>query len=70
MENQEPVQEAVEQETFPLDDAAIEMLADYDQQEVGLNTARNALLSYFARQHKLQGKWQLATNRKELIKAQ
>jgi hypothetical protein len=57
------------QEAFPLDDAAIESIAELDKQEAQINVARNAILSYILRQHKLMGNWQLATNRRELVKA-
>jgi len=69
MEDQQ-IEEAVAQDTFPLDDAAIEIISEIHQQMEPLNLQLQAVLSYFARQHKLQGKWQLAPNRKELIKAQ
>jgi len=64
----EPAIEAPE--TFPLDDAAISMIAEIHQQMEPLNIASQAILSYFARQHSLQGKWMLAPNKRELIKAQ
>lgn len=57
-----------EQEHFPLDEAAIESLAELDAQERQINTARNAILSYFLRQQKMVGNWQLAENKRELIK--
>jgi hypothetical protein len=57
-------------ENFPLDDAAIEALAEYDQQERTINVARSAVLAYFLRQHKMTGEWQIAPNRKELVRAQ
>jgi hypothetical protein len=66
---------AAEPELFPLDEAAIEAIQDLDKQETQLveaskniNVARNAILSYFLRQHKLEGNWQLAENRKELMR--
>lgn len=55
-------------ELYPLDDAAIEAIADLDKQESNCNIARNAILSYFLRQHKLSGDWRLAPNRRELVK--
>jgi hypothetical protein len=55
-------------ENFPLDDAAIDSLAELDQQERNINVARQAILSYFLRQQKLTGNWQLAQNRRELVK--
>jgi hypothetical protein len=66
---------SVEPELFPLDEAAIEAIKDLDNQETQLveaskniNVARNAILSYFLRQHKLQGNWQLAETRTELVR--
>jgi hypothetical protein len=58
-----------ETESYPLDDAAIEILAELDQQARALDVSRNAVLSYFARQHKLAGRWQLAENRRELVRS-
>lgn len=55
-------------EAFPLDDAAIESLAELDTQERNIGVARTAILSYFLRQHKLKGNWALAENRRELVK--
>ena len=67
MDNQE-LQE-VAQDTFPLDDAAIQILAEIDQQAASLDASRQGVLTLFARQHKLQGQWRLAPNRRELVKA-
>jgi hypothetical protein len=69
MENQEQIEEAAAQDTFPLDDAAIGIIAEIHQQMEPLQLQLQTVLGYFARQHKLKGKWQLAPNRKELIKA-
>jgi hypothetical protein len=55
-------------DVFPLDDAAIETLAEFDQQERQLNVARTAVLSYFLKQHKLLGNWSLSPNRRELVR--
>ena len=55
-------------ETFPLDDAAIESLAELDQQERSIGVARQAILSYFLRQQRMTGNWQLAPNRRELVR--
>ena len=61
-----------ENEIVPLDDAAIEALADIEIQEriaiASVIAARTATLNLFARQHKLPGEWRLAENKKELIK--
>ena len=66
--NEEPQIEEVAQDTFPLDDAAIKMIADLHRQMEPLNIAMQSILQYFALQHDLQGKWMLAPNRKELTK--
>lgn len=55
-------------EAYPLDDAAIEAIAELDAQERNLTVARSAILSYFLRQQKLTGNWVLAPNRRELVK--
>jgi hypothetical protein len=68
MENELKNGAATESELFPLDDAAIETIAELDAQERNVNVARNAVLSYFLRQHKLTGNWSLAPNRRELTR--
>jgi hypothetical protein len=65
---QEQAFETAAQELYPLDEAAIEIMDELQQQLNPLLLQQNAVLAYFARQHKLQGKWQLTPNRKELIK--
>lgn len=63
-------------ERYPLDDAAIAIIqetraaldqvkAEYDRLSAQLNGA----LSLFVRQHKLQGKWNVDPNGRELVKA-
>lgn len=66
---------APEPEMFPLDEAAIESIQELDAQEKRIidaakeiNVARQAILSYFLRQHKMTGNWTLAENRKELTR--
>ena len=54
---------------LPLDNAAIEMLAEIEQQERACAVARQSILNYFARQNKLGDGWQLAPNKRELLKA-
>jgi len=69
-ETAQPVEaaETAAPEIFPLDEAAIAMIAELDQQMQPLQTALNAVLTYFARQHNLQGRWTLAPNKNELVK--
>lgn len=55
-------------EVYPLDGAALEMLADIERQELACQVARQTVLNYFARQHAIGDGWQLAPNRRELIR--
>jgi hypothetical protein len=61
-----------ETENYPLDDAALEALADIDKQEqmamISLAGARQGILNHFAKIHKLAGNWRLADNKQELVK--
>lgn len=64
-----------EPELFPLDEAAIEAVDELHNKEQQLatairevNIARNAMLSYFLRQHKMSGEWRLADNRREMVR--
>jgi hypothetical protein len=68
MNEEQQTQEAVAQEVYPLDDAAIGIIAEIDQQMMPLNAMLQGALSLFVRQHKLQGRWQIAPGRKELVK--
>jgi hypothetical protein len=68
--NAAAVETAKEADVFPLDDAALESLAQFDQQEQQIMGARIGVLTLFTRIHKLQGNWQLAQNRRELVKKQ
>ena len=52
------------EETYPLDDAAIEALAELEQHEKCVQ----AVLNYFMKQQKLSGGWTLARNRRELVR--
>jgi hypothetical protein len=61
---------AAEPEAFPLDEAAITLLADIKGQMAALNAQWQGALVLFIRQHKLQGNWQVAENGRELVKAQ
>lgn len=58
-----------ETDAFPLDDTALALMAEYDQQQRVLDAARSGTLTLFARQHKLDGNWQLAPNHKELVRS-
>ena len=74
-ENEENRNEERSAEAYPLDDAAIGLLAEYDEQERKLviaadclNAARSAMLTLFLRQQSLTGNWEVAPNRRELVK--
>ena len=54
-------------ERYPLDDDTITVVAELREQARMATVAINAILSYFARIHKLNGKIQLADNGRELI---
>jgi hypothetical protein len=49
----------VEAEVFPLDDAAIEMIQEYERGIQALLLQENAVLTHFVKQHQLPGNWQL-----------
>jgi hypothetical protein len=55
-------------ESFPLDDAAIGLIAELDCQGRCVDAARAAVLNYFARQHNLSGEWRLSPDRRELTR--
>jgi len=44
-------------EVYPLDDAAIEMIADLERNIQATLLQENAVLTYFLKQHKLGGNW-------------
>jgi hypothetical protein len=54
-------------ETFPLDDAAIGMIAELENQMRAAQVATQAIVTYFARQQGLTGDIRIADNRRELI---
>jgi hypothetical protein len=56
------------QEVFPLDDAAISLLADLRANIEKLDAQWNGALVLFIRQHKLKGNWGVAPNGRELIR--
>ena len=57
-------------EVYPLDDAAISLLADLKTNINTLNAQWNGALVLFIRQHKLTGNWDVAPNGRELVRAQ
>src|SRR5215470_10794264 len=54
-------------ERYPLDDSAIAMLAELHTNMRSAQVAVQAILTYFARMHKIEGQIQLADNGRELI---
>ena len=56
------------QDIYPLDDAAISLLADLKANIDVLNAQWNGALVLFIRQHKLVGNWAVAPNGRELIR--
>ena len=56
------------QEVYPLDDAAVSLLADLRANIDMLNAQWNGALVLFIRQHKLAGNWIVASNGRELIR--
>jgi len=68
MENNEN-NKAPEAEVFPLDDLTMAMLGEFDAAVHDAQIAGQAVLQRFLREHKLTGKWSIAANRRELIRA-
>jgi hypothetical protein len=64
--NKPQVEEA--QDVYPLDDAAISVLADLKANIASLDAQWTGALVLFIRQHKLVGNWGVAPNGKELIR--
>lgn len=65
----------MDNEIYPLDDAAVEFIAEklreieaLKQHAQLLEASLNGALSYFARLHGLEGQWQLAANKRELVR--
>lgn len=54
-------------EIYPLDEAAIATVAELRENMKAAQIALNAVLTYFARQHELKGRIQLADNGRELL---
>jgi hypothetical protein len=59
---------ATEPELFPLDEAAITLLADIRNQMRMLEAQSQGALVLFIRQHNLKGNWQMSENGRELVK--
>jgi hypothetical protein len=61
---------AASADAFPLDDAIVKLLEEYRLQAAMIAAQESGALTLFARQHDLQGRWQLAENRRELVRRQ
>lgn len=57
-------------ESYPLDDATLELMAETLQQIKAIHAIREGVLMLFVRQQHLSpGDWQLSANGKELVRA-
>jgi hypothetical protein len=63
-----PSKAASDTDAFPLDDALIRLLEDYRLQAAVISAQESGALTLFVRQHDLKGKWQLAQDRRELVR--
>lgn len=59
-----------ENDIYPLDDAAITLLADIRTQMRMLEAQFQGALVLFIRQQKLTGNWQVSENGREIVKVQ
>ena len=55
------------EERFPLDDAAVQTIQELRETVKTAQTSMQAVVAYFCRQNKIQGRVSLADNGKELI---
>ena len=52
----------------PLDDHAIKMIAEFDEQSRAIELARQVVINYFVRTNHLEDRrWDLAESRRELV---
>jgi hypothetical protein len=63
-----PDPEPAAPDVVPLDDALIRLLEEYRLQAESIGAQQNGALMLFVRQRDLKGKWQLAQNRRELVR--
>jgi hypothetical protein len=64
----EPEVTTTSADVYPLDDAIVKLLEEYRLQAALTGAQESGALTLFARQHDLKGKWQLAQNRRELVR--
>jgi hypothetical protein len=57
-------------ENYPLDEATINLLAEFQRAAADINARLQGALTLFLRQHKLEGNWSVAPNGRELVKQQ
>jgi hypothetical protein len=67
-ENKVGTEAANSADVYPLDDLTIQLLGEYRERVMALDFERRGVLTHFARQHNLQGNWQLAENGRELVR--
>lgn len=60
--------ERVSLNIFPLDDDAIAMITQADEQLRSVNAQVSGMLAYFIKKAKLEGTWKIADNRRELVR--
>jgi hypothetical protein len=68
MTDEQKTTNETQQDIFPLDEAAVRLLEEYRLQAAVIASQEAGALTLFARQHELKGKWQLAQNRRELVR--
>jgi sulfur transfer complex TusBCD TusB component (DsrH family) len=66
----EPEQQttAANEDVYLLDDAIVKLLEEYRLQASIVGAQESGALTLFVRQHDLKGRWQLAENRRELVR--
>jgi hypothetical protein len=57
-------------DNYPLDEATINLLAEFQRAGADINARMQGALTLFLRQHKLEGNWSVAENGRELVKQQ
>lgn len=58
-----------EPDTYPLDDAFIALLTEFRQAAQAVEAQAQGALLLYIRQHGLAGRWQVAPNGRELVRA-
>lgn len=64
----EPETTTTSADVYPLDDAIVKLLEEYRLQASIVGAQESGALTLFVRQHDLKGRWQLAENRRELVR--